>query len=122
VVPERLAERGRVPVPFHVVINPTLTLGSDTATFFEGCLSVAGYSALVSRSLQVRVECLNERGEPVTLNAEGWHARILQHEIDHLNGFLYVDRMITRSLTTVEQYARFWNNVPIDEVLKEFRR
>lgn len=95
---EQLAELQRSAVPFHVIINPKLKLlGDESAQFFEGCLSVEGYQAIVERSLNVRVECLNERGEEITINAHGWYARILQHEIDHLNGTLYIDRMNTRT-------------------------
>ena len=50
--------------------------------FYEGCLSLAGYSALVLRERAVRVECLDERGLPRVIEASGWYARILQHEID----------------------------------------
>jgi peptide deformylase len=91
---EQVIERERRPVPFQVLINPKLTLqGSESAEFFEGCLSLAGFTAVVPRAKQVRVECLNERAETVTIEATGWYARILQHEIDHLGGVLYVDRM-----------------------------
>jgi peptide deformylase len=104
---EQLAALQRSPVDFHAIINPKLTLVGDTRVgFFEGCLSVAGFGAVVPRSLSVRVECLNERAEPITINANGWYARILQHEIDHLNGTLYIDRMYTRSFTTVENAER----------------
>jgi peptide deformylase len=106
--PEQLAKTQRAAVPFHVIINPKLTVvDKSTAQFFEGCLSVNGYTAVVDRALNVRVECLNERGEAITINAQGWYARILQHEIDHLNGILYVDRMDTRTLTTAENLFRF---------------
>jgi peptide deformylase len=105
---EQLARTQRSAVPFHVIINPKLTVvGNSSAQFFEGCLSVNGYGAVVDRPLNVRVECLNERGEAVTINAQGWYARILQHEIDHLNGILYVDRMDTRTLSTAENLSRF---------------
>jgi peptide deformylase len=117
---EELAETQRSAVPFHVIINPKLTvLGNESAQFFEGCLSVEGYQAIVARALKVRVECLNERGEEITINAHGWYARILQHEIDHLNGTLYIDRMKTRTLTTSENMSRFWNNQSINQVLAE---
>jgi peptide deformylase len=100
---EQLAKSQRSPVPFHVIINPKLTvLDNESIEFFEGCLSVEGFSAAVDRALNVRVECLNERGEEVTIDAHGWYARILQHEIDHLNGTLYIDRMKTRTFTTLE--------------------
>jgi len=117
---EELAELQRSAVPFHVIINPKLTLiGNDSAQFFEGCLSVEGYQAIVDRALNVRVECLNERGEEKTINARGWYARILQHEIDHLYGTLYIDRMKTRTLSTSENMLRYWHNQTIDEVLAE---
>ena len=117
---EKLEELQRSAVPFHVIINPKLSfLDDSTAQFFEGCLSVDGYQAVVGRALNVRVECLNERGEEVTINAHGWYARILQHEIDHLNGTLYVDRMNTRTLTNTENAFRFWKNNNIDELLAE---
>lgn len=105
---DELAETQRSAVPFHVIINPKLTfLDNETAQFFEGCLSVEGYQAVVDRALNVRVECLNERGEEITINAHGWYARILQHEIDHLNGILYIDRMNTRTFTTSENMLQF---------------
>jgi peptide deformylase len=117
---DQLAERQRSPIPFHVIINPKLSfLDNSSAQFFEGCLSVAGFSAIVDRALNVRVECLNEHGEEITINAQGWYARILQHEIDHLNGTLYVDRMKTRTLTTAENMFRFWKRQSIQQVLAE---
>jgi peptide deformylase len=117
---DALEERQRSAIPFHVIINPKLSVvGSSTAQFFEGCLSVEGYQAVVDRALNVRVQCLNERGEAVTINAQGWYARILQHEIDHLNGMLYVDRMKTRTLTTVPNAQRHWNDKSIEQVLDE---
>jgi peptide deformylase len=121
--PETLAELQRAAVPFHVIINPKLSfLDNSTAEFFEGCLSVDGYQAVVNRALNVHVVCLNERGEQVTINANGWYARILQHEIDHLNGTLYVDRMKTRTLTTTQNAFRFWQDHSIHDVLAELDR
>ena len=112
-----LEERERSPVDFHVVINPRLYVEQDTAVeFFEGCLSVAGYTALVPRARAVRVECLNGRGEATVIHARGWYARILQHEIDHLNGTLYVDRMHPRTFMTVPNYERHWRDRTIADV------
>jgi peptide deformylase len=116
IAPERLAERGRKPVPFHVIVNPSIELQGDTAEFFEGCLSLTGLAAIVPRALRVRVECLNHEGEPTVIEAGGWYARILQHEIDHLHGTMYVDRMRSRSLMTVDHLTRYWNDLPIAEV------
>jgi len=117
--PEVLVERQRRPVPFHVIINPTLTLETGpNADFFEGCLSVAGLTALVLRASQVKVDYLDHQGRPQTIQASGWHARILQHEIDHLNGTLYIERMEPRSLCTIDNYAKHWKEMSVAEVRK----
>ena len=117
IAPELLAERERQAVPFLVLINPDIVEYSDeTAEFFEGCLSVAGFSALVKRSRRVRVEYLDEHGQPQRLQASGWFARILQHEIDHLNGRLYIDRMETRSFTSLDNMGRHWKDLPVESV------
>jgi peptide deformylase len=121
IAPERLAERGRRPVPFHVIVNPSLELDGDSAEFFEGCLSLHGLTAIVPRALRVRVDCLNHEGEPIAIEAEGWYARILQHEIDHLHGTMYVDRMHSRSLMSVDHLTRHWNDLPIAEVKRRLR-
>jgi peptide deformylase len=118
VLPEEiLAERERAPVPFQVIINPKLTIVEETPLeFFEGCLSLKGFQALVARARVVRVECLNERGKPTVIEACGWHARILQHEIDHLQGKLYIDRMVPRSFMSSENYLRYWQDKSDDEI------
>lgn len=109
--PEILAERKREPVPFHVIVNPHIRLSDGApATFFEGCLSLAGFSALVPRATEVVVDCLDRFGKPKQLHARGWYARILQHEIDHLNGALYVDRMLSRTFTSMEHLNRYWKD------------
>jgi len=113
----QLAERQREPVPFLVLINPKIVWKSgEQAEFFEGCLSAAGFSALVKRSLAVHVEYLDEKGQPSRVEASGWFARILQHEIDHLNGRLYIDLMEPRSFTTVDNLARHWKDLPASEI------
>ena len=118
--PEQLAERGRWHVPFHVLINPKIVAREDGGVeFFEGCLSVEGYTAIVPRAHRVTVQFLNERAEPVRVEAEGWYARILQHEIDHLNGLLYTDRMHPQTFCNMENYERLWKGVPTERALKE---
>jgi peptide deformylase len=104
-VPEDdLRARVRQPVPFHVIVNPRLTVvDAGPAAFAEGCLSVPGYSAVTPRAFSVRVDALDHRGEPRVIEARGWYARILQHEIDHLNGTLYVDRMDSRTFTSLRE-------------------
>jgi peptide deformylase len=104
-------------VAFHVLINPRLVVEDPApAEFHEGCLSVAGFAALVPRARGVRVEALDEQGRPVTVSARGWYARILQHELDHLDGTLYVDRMESRSFTTAENHRRHWSGRSTAEV------
>ena len=120
VLAEHLRERDRRPVPFHAIINPKLTeLSAEKIEFFEGCLSLSGFSALVPRSRSVRVECLDERGKQKIIEASGWYARILQHEIDHLNGALYIDCMYTRTFASVDNWDRFWKGKSVREILSE---
>jgi peptide deformylase len=120
--PEQLAERERGPVSFHVIINPKLTLlEGATLEFFEGCLSVDGYTAIVPRAQRVRVECLDENAKPRTIEVSGWHARILQHEIDHLHGTLYVDRMYSRSLMKMENLRQGWKGKSMAEIREALR-
>jgi peptide deformylase len=123
--PEHVTTRRRSALAPHVIVNPRLKLEprlppeeNETVEFFEGCLSLPGFTAIVPRALSVRVDCLNERAEPVTIRAHGWYARILQHEIDHLHGTLYIDRMLSRSFMGRENFERYWKNVPV----AEFRR
>lgn len=123
--PGQAAEQERTAVPFHVIVNPVLTLeniASEPAEFYEGCLSVAGFRAVVPRARAVRVRCLNERAEPVTIHARGWYARILQHEIDHMQGKLYIDRMYSRSFMTMENFSRYWKDLPPAEFRSGPRR
>jgi peptide deformylase len=112
----------RSPVPFHVIANPRLELGAELVEFYEGCLSVEGYQAIVPRARTVRVHALNHKGEQVVIDASGWYARILQHEIDHLGGTLYIDRMRQRTMSTARNFARHWAGVPIAEVLATLER
>lgn len=110
-------ERERAPFEPRVFINPVLRLvGDDHAMFFEGCLSVKGYVGLVERSREVEVTGLDQRGAPTTWHVTGWPARILQHEVDHLDGTLYVDRMKTRSFITMDQAKALYAGKPIAEI------
>ena len=76
---------------------------------------------MVPRAHRVRVRALNEHGAAVEIEAEGWYARILQHEIDHLNGTLYIDRMWSRSFCSIDQYARHWKSKPTSTVRETFK-
>jgi peptide deformylase len=105
-----------------VIVNPTIAPAGETEiAFHEGCLSVAGFVAVVPRRQNVRVECLDQRGDPHIMEASGWYARILQHEIDHLHGRLYLDRMLCHTFTTTDNFSRFWKNKSIEEVCSDLR-
>ena len=120
--PAQLSERQRQPIPFHVIVNPRIISADNTALeFFEGCLSVAGYSAIVPRARAVTVEYLDEHAESKRVEAVGWYARILQHEIDHLDGVLYIDRMRTSTFTTLENLERFWKDLPTSGVFAKLK-
>jgi len=109
--------RERDGLPFTVLVNPVLLPASEgeQASFYEGCLSVPGLTGVVTRHRVVRVEALDEHGEPVDRVFSGWSARIAQHEIDHLSGRLYLDRVETRSLCTTGSYARLWAGRPPED-------
>ncbi|EGX55058.1 peptide deformylase [Streptomyces zinciresistens K42] len=113
-VPEEVRlVRGRVPQPFRVLVNPSYeAVGAARAAFFEGCLSVPGYQAVVARAAEVRLTGEDERGRPVDEVFSGWPARIVQHETDHLDGVLYLDRAEPRSLSSNQAMAERWARQP----------
>jgi peptide deformylase len=102
-----------------VVVNPKIvaTPGPE-ATFFEGCLSVRGYGALVRRATAVDITGVDANGRAISRSFDGWPARIMQHEADHLDGTLFVDRMIARSLANETELTRL-AALPVDEVLRD---
>ncbi|MGY3205808.1 peptide deformylase [Streptomyces sp. TE5632] len=105
----RLA-RGRVRQPFRVLVNPVYApVGGERAAFFEGCLSVPGYQAVVARHAEVRLTGQDEHGRTVDEVFGGWPARIVQHETDHLDGTLYLDRAEPRSLSSHQAVAERWS-------------
>ncbi|MFJ6662777.1 MULTISPECIES: peptide deformylase [unclassified Streptomyces] len=110
-VPGEIAEiRGRHPLPFRVLVNPAYEpVGTARVAFFEGCLSVPGWQAVVARHTEVRLRAEDEQGRPVDEVFTGWPARIVQHETDHLDGMLYLDRAELRSLSTNEAVAALWS-------------
>uniref|UniRef100_A0A8C5QXK3 Peptide deformylase n=1 Tax=Leptobrachium leishanense TaxID=445787 RepID=A0A8C5QXK3_9ANUR len=102
VPPEVLAAREMVPIPLKVFMNPQMRiLDSRTLTFPEGCWSIQGFSAMVPRYYAVEISGLNEQRKPVTWQAKGWAARIVQHEMDHLDGVMYIDKMDPRTFTNI---------------------
>jgi len=90
--------------------------------FFEGCLSLPGYTAIVPRAREVRVECLDHTGARQVIEASGWYARILQHEIEHLRGILYLDRMLSRTFCSSDNYTRWWRTKTVNQVKEALGR
>ena len=112
--------QGRSPFEPYVIINPVLCPRNAVgwSAWFEGCLSFPGYTGAVSRWNEVEVEGLAPDGTPISLVAKGWHARILQHEVDHLNGSLYMDRIHPRTLMHKSEYANNWRSLDMQATLR----
>lgn len=82
------------PVPYTVLVNPLLTpLGSEQDEGWEGCLSVPGMRGLVPRYRRLRYQGFDAQGAPIDRTVEGFHARVVQHEVDHLDGILFPQRV-----------------------------
>jgi len=87
----------------RVFINPQIIQTSpETGLYEEGCLSIPGFYEEVVRPLKITVQAINERGRPFTLEAEGLLARVIQHENDHLDGILFIDRIDSQKKTRIE--------------------
>ena len=83
------------PVPYTVLVNPVLTpLGEEQEEGWEGCLSVPGMRGLVPRFRRLRYQGFDREGAPIDRTVEGFHARVVQHEVDHLDGILYPQRVV----------------------------
>ena len=97
-------------IPLMVIVNPVLTpVGEESASDWEGCLSIADFRGITPRSTAVRLEAYGRSGERIELVAKDFFARVLQHETDHLEGRVYLDRM--RDLTTlshIHEWMRYW--------------
>lgn len=107
--PENAAVREREPLEFLAVLNPRYApIGTRTAMHYEGCLSMEGYTAAVERPADILASWISPDGQAHERELHGWQARIFQHETDHLDGTLYIDKALTRSLCTSENYGRMW--------------
>jgi peptide deformylase len=97
-------------VPLTVLVNPTITpLSEDMDEDWEGCLSIPDLRGMVPRYQSVRVQALDRQGKEIDFVANDFHARVIQHEVDHLNGKVYLDRMRDFStLTFLQEFARYW--------------
>lgn len=103
--------------PLGVYINPRITvLDSEEQAFWEGCLSVPELRGLVHRPRKIRVEYLDRDAKPKSIEAEGFLATVFQHELDHLAGKLFVDRMKDMTkLAFLQEYQRYWAPSEDDE-------
>ncbi|MDQ0769080.1 peptide deformylase [Pseudarthrobacter defluvii] len=114
--PEAAALRNRSPLEFLAILNPRYApLGTGRASFYEGCLSLNGLQAVVARPESVLLEYLTPDGAAEQREFVGWQARIVQHETDHLNGVLYIDRAQLRSLSSNAEYAAHWAEAGISK-------
>ncbi len=93
-----------------VLINPVITpMTQEKSAFWEGCLSLPGLRGKVARPNKISVEAINQRKEKVSLVAEGFAATVIQHEVDHLLGKLYIDRMDgLNELSFNREFDRYW--------------
>lgn len=108
-------------LPFTIIINPKITVLDETEQkFWEGCLSVPELRGLVSRPRKIRVEYLDVKAKPKSVTVEGFLATVFQHEIDHLLGVVYVDRVKMEigktNLAFNEEYSRFLSPKDEDDI------
>ncbi|MBV69750.1 MAG: peptide deformylase [Myxococcales bacterium] len=109
----QIADNPRYPYkpnfPLTVFVNPTVTaIGHETESLYEGCLSVPNLRGLVSRSMHVHIDALDRHGHSITLDVHGLTAGTFQHEFDHLEGRLFVDRVEDSStFCTWDNFDRF---------------
>ena len=99
-------ERSPAEVPFMVLVNPVVTpLGDETLRSYEGCLSIPDLRGAVPRFKRLKLEARDRHGKLYTLEAEGFLARVIQHECDHLDGRVYLDRMEgMRTLSFIKEF------------------
>jgi peptide deformylase len=99
-------ERSRAEVPFMVLVNPVVTvLGEEREAAWEGCLSVPDLRGVVPRYKRLQLDALDRHGERYSLEAADFFARVIQHECDHLDGRVYLDRMADmRTLSFVKEF------------------
>lgn len=98
------------PVPLTVLINPRLSvLSQQRGELWEGCLSIPDLRGMVPRYSELRVQALDRYGRSLDFVAKDFHARVIQHEYDHLQGKVYVDRMDSlHTLSHLDEWQRYW--------------
>ncbi len=108
-------------VPMMALINPEITpLSQETVEDWEGCLSIPDIRGRVRRTRQILVRAYDRRGKRVEMKAAGFTARVIQHETDHLDGVLFLDRMQSfETLTFLDEFGRYWTGTDVDAVKAE---
>lgn len=97
------------------LVNPVIhPIGEESALGYEGCLSVPDMRGLVARHSAIRVSAADRHGKSILFEAHGWAARVVQHECDHLDGVLYVDRAEPKSLAFLKEYRRYGPPVVVE--------
>ncbi|MDB5166332.1 MAG: peptide deformylase [Candidatus Saccharibacteria bacterium] len=120
-LPEVLMAQGRKEFSLKVLVNPRLEIiETEPEIFFEGCLSVEGYVGVVPRASKVRVTATDRHGEALSFVAKGWQARILQHEVDHLHGILYIDKVRLSSFMNIKNFNNLWRDALQPKIEKHF--
>ena len=104
-------------VPLMAVINPDITIiGRDLTEDWEGCLSIPEIRGRVPRARQIVLRGYDRAGKRIEIKASDFTARVIQHEADHLDGVLFLDRMKSfESLTFLEEFSRYWSRREIKE-------
>lgn len=110
-------ERAEDAVAATVLVNPRVTpIGTKKAAAWEGCLSVPDLRGVVARYERLKLEALDRHGQPWSVEARDFHARVIQHECDHLDGHVYLDRMKDmRTLSFLDEFERHVLNAHDDE-------
>jgi len=118
---DRSSGPGGPSVPIMALINPEITpIGHEMVDDWEGCLSIPDIRGRVPRSRQIAVRAYDRQGKRIELRAGGFTARVVQHETDHLDGILFVDRMKSfESLTFLDEFGRYWSGPEVDAVKAE---
>lgn len=109
VAEEVAVARSRRPLAEFAIVNPAYEADGEEVGFYEGCLSMPGYQAVVWRPESVIATYEDLDGVSHTERLSGWPARIFQHETDHLSGTIYIDKAVTRSITTNANLQKWWS-------------
>ena len=111
-IPEEDVKKNNNTIEITALINPKIiTISEETDNQWEGCLSIPGMTGLVKRYSKIKYKGFDMNGNIIKKEAEGLHARIVQHEIDHLQGILYINRLVSsKAFGFVNEIEEYWKN------------